>query len=64
MSWRSSQHAREGRLGLLRILAVGQAVMAAGEPGILVDDAAQPFAELVIGALPQARKARADETMG
>ncbi len=27
--------------------------MAAGEPGVLIDDAAQPFAEAVIGALPQ-----------
>src|ERR1700733_3242247 len=27
--------------------------MAAGEPGVLIDDAAQPFAEAVVGPLPQ-----------
>src|SRR5205823_2981817 len=36
-----------------RILAVGDAVMPAGEPGILVNDTAEPVAEFVIGALPQ-----------
>src|SRR6185437_7317075 len=45
--------ARIRRFRPLGILAVREAVMAAGEPGILIDDAAQPIAELVIGALPQ-----------
>ena len=27
--------------------------MAAGEPGVLIDDAAEPLAEFVIGPLPQ-----------
>src|SRR6185312_10992582 len=45
--------ARQRRLGLFRVLAVRQAVMATGEPWILVDDAAEPIAELVIGPLPQ-----------
>src|SRR5262249_8378357 len=47
------EDARIGRAGLLGVLAVGEAVMAAGEPRVLVDHAAEPVAELVIGALPE-----------
>ena len=36
-----------------RSLGVRQAVVAAGEPRVLVDDPAQPIAETVIGPLPQ-----------
>src|SRR5581483_496358 len=46
-------HPRVGRFRLFRVLAVGQAVMAAGQPRILVDDAAEPLGEFVVGALPQ-----------
>ena len=46
-------HPRIWRLGTLRVLAVGQPVMAAGEPRILIDDAAEPVAEFVVGAFPQ-----------
>ncbi len=42
--------------GLGRILAVGKTVVAAREPGILVDDPAQPIAELVVGTFPQGAK--------
>src|SRR5579864_190557 len=47
------ENARERRFGLFRILAVGEPIVAAGEPGILVDDAAQPIAKLVVGAFPK-----------
>ena len=47
------QHAGIGVLRLGRVLAVGQAVMAAGQPGVLVDHAAQQFARLAVAALPQ-----------
>src|SRR6202011_6346324 len=42
-----------GRLGARWILAVGDAVRAAGQPRVFVDAAAEPFLELVVGALPQ-----------
>src|SRR5262249_8551362 len=32
---------------------IGEAVVAAGEPGILVNHAAEPVAEFVVGALPE-----------
>ena len=52
-------HPRHRRFRLFRILAVRQAVMAAGQPRVFVDHAAQPFRELVIGAFPQgAERAR------
>src|SRR5713101_3854821 len=44
---------------MIRVLAVGDAVMAAGEPGIFVDDAAQPVAEFVVRPLPQGAKGTA-----
>ena len=58
-------HPRIGRLGMLGVLAVGDAVMAAGQPGIFVDDAAEPVVKLVIGALPQCPKGpRPEDTIG
>ena len=39
-----------------RVFAVGDAVMTAGQPRILVNDAAEPVAEFVIGAFPQGAK--------
>src|SRR5690349_8541932 len=47
---------REGRLGPQRVFAVGDPVMPAGEPRVFVDNAAEPVAEFVIGALPQGAK--------
>ena len=38
--------------------------MAAGEPGVFVDDAAHIIAEPVIGALPQGPESAPEETMG
>src|SRR6516162_6298860 len=46
-------NARIRRLRTLRILAVGDSIMAAGEPGILIHDPAEPPTESMIGALPQ-----------
>ena len=40
-------------LGFVRVLAVGQPVMPAGAPRVLVDHAAQPLGELVVGPLPE-----------
>jgi hypothetical protein len=47
------QHSGERIFGLRRILAVGQAVVAAGEPRVLVHHAAQQRGGLGIGPLPQ-----------
>ena len=44
---------RIGGLGLFGILAVGKPVVAAGAPGVLVDDAAHPLGEAMVGALPE-----------
>lgn len=45
------------------IFGVGQAVMPAGEPGVLIDHRRQPFRRLRIGALPQGAEgaARTDD---
>jgi hypothetical protein len=58
------QHALIGRLGLVRVLGVGQAVMAAGQPGVLVDHAAQQLGHLGIAALPQRREGPAGRDDG
>ena len=44
---------RIGGFGLFRVFAVGEAVVAAGAPGVLVDDAAHPVGEAMVGALPE-----------
>ena len=58
------QHAGKRIFRFLRIFAVGKAVMAAGQPGIFINHAAQQVAEFMIGAQPKARNARAEETIG
>src|SRR6185437_2179565 len=47
------EHARKRRLRHFRILAIGDAVMAAGEPRIFVDDRAHKIAEFMIGTFPE-----------
>jgi hypothetical protein len=39
-----------------RVLTVGEPIMAAGEPRVFVDNATQPIAKPMIGALPQRPK--------
>ena len=46
-------NARVGGLGPLRVLAVGDPVMAPRQPRVFVDDPAEPVAEFVIGPFPQ-----------
>ena len=47
------QHAGERVLRALRVLAVGQAVVAARQPGVFVDHAAEIVGEPVVSPLPQ-----------
>jgi hypothetical protein len=47
------EHARIRILGPCRVFAVGKSVMPAGEPGVLIDHAAQQLGGLVIGPPPQ-----------
>src|SRR5262249_13212522 len=47
------EHARERIFRLRRVLAVGEAVVAAGEPRVFVNDGAEQFRRLGVGALPQ-----------
>src|SRR5260370_37305148 len=45
--------ARVGQLGTLRVLAVGNPVMATSEPRVFINDSTEPVAESVVSPFPQ-----------